>query len=475
MPQALRTDARIGPYLLLRHLGGGGMGDVYLARSRGGRLVAVKVVRPHLAQDPDFRRRFAAEVGAARKVGGFYTAPVVDADPTAETPWLATAYVPGPSLQEAVTAFGPLPAGTVTALGAGLAEGLGAIHGCGLVHRDLKPANVILAEDGPRIIDFGIARALDAATRLTTHGVIGTPAFMSPEQIRDGQVGPRSDVFSLASLLAHAATGRTPFGDGTTFAVLHRVVYEAPDLTGVPPALAALLLPCLEKDPAGRPDAAELLDRFARAAESYPPTARRTPDQITTLIVQYGHAAATLLLPTDALPERKALLTDLATAMTALAARRTAAERPVPKPKPRPGPEQVQVQVQVPRSAPQTATSPRTGTGDGGCVKTGLQAIAAVLFFGGLYLHNHVDSKDLFQARAGDCVRIESYGNHTAYRQSCGFPVPWDEPYKVVEASEQFDSAQVLACDGKVMTYTSADGTKKITLCLRRISRWGED
>lgn len=189
MPETSRSDSRIGPYVLLKQLGGGGMGDVYLGRSRGGRLVAVKVVRPHLAKAPEFRRRFAVEVAAARQVGGFYTAMVVDADVTADVPWLATAYVPGPSLQEAVAAYGPLPAGTVAALGAGLAEGLTAIHSHGLVHRDLKPGNVILAEDGPRIIDFGIARALDAATRLTSHGVIGTPAFMSPEQATDGEVG----------------------------------------------------------------------------------------------------------------------------------------------------------------------------------------------------------------------------------------------------------------------------------------------
>ncbi|MEU0688749.1 serine/threonine protein kinase [Streptomyces uncialis] len=296
MPEALWSDSRIGPYVLLGQLGGGGMGDVYLGRSRGGRLVAVKVVRPHLAKDPEFRRRFAVEVAAARQVGGFYTAMVVDADTTADAPWLATAYVPGPSLQEAVDAHGPLPVGTVAALGAGLAEGLTAIHSHGLVHRDLKPGNVIFAEDGPRIIDFGIARALDAATRLTAQGVIGTPAFMSPEQVTDGEAGTQSDVFSLASLLVHAVTGRAPFGGGTTFAVLHRLIHEEPDLTGVPPTLTDLLAPCLLKDPAQRPTAAQLLERFAAATESYTPAARRNPDQITTMIVERGALAATWIM-----------------------------------------------------------------------------------------------------------------------------------------------------------------------------------
>ncbi|WP_329558433.1 protein kinase [Streptomyces uncialis] len=296
MPEALWSDSRIGPYVLLGQLGGGGMGDVYLGRSRGGRLVAVKVVRPHLAKDPEFRRRFAVEVAAARQVGGFYTAMVVDADTTADAPWLATAYVPGPSLQEAVDAHGPLPVGTVAALGAGLAEGLTAIHSHGLVHRDLKPGNVIFAEDGPRIIDFGIARALDAATRLTAQGVIGTPAFMSPEQVTDGEAGTESDVFSLASLLVHAVTGRAPFGGGTTFAVLHRLIHEEPDLTDVPPTLADLLVPCLLKDPAQRPTAAQLLERFAAATESYTPAARRNPDRIATMIVERGALAATWIM-----------------------------------------------------------------------------------------------------------------------------------------------------------------------------------
>ncbi|MEV5705608.1 serine/threonine-protein kinase [Actinoallomurus sp. NPDC052274] len=193
-PLQVGDPRQVGAYRLLGRLGGGGMGQVYLARSRGGRLVAVKLVRPELASDASFRRRFAQEVAAARRVGGFYTAPVVDADPGADPPWLVTAFISGPSLQQAVDTHGPLPAQAVGVLGAGLAEGLAAIHAAGLVHRDLKPGNIILAADGPRVIDFGIARALDAVQASTT--VLGTPGFMSPEQAGGLRVGPPSDVFA---------------------------------------------------------------------------------------------------------------------------------------------------------------------------------------------------------------------------------------------------------------------------------------
>ncbi|SIO90177.1 serine/threonine-protein kinase [Nocardiopsis sp. JB363] len=186
---------RLGSYRLVGRLGAGGMGHVFLGKSLSGRLVAVKVVRPELADDPGFRRRFTTEISAARKVGGFYTAQVVDADPQGEPPWMATAYIPGLSLRQAVNEHGPLPSASVAVLGAGLAEGLLAVHTAGLVHRDLKPANVILAEDGPRLIDFGIARALDATSQTHTSTVLGTAAFMSPEQALGKEVGPASDVF----------------------------------------------------------------------------------------------------------------------------------------------------------------------------------------------------------------------------------------------------------------------------------------
>jgi len=209
------SDPRqVGAYRLDRRLGGGGMGQVYLGRSRSGRPVAVKLVRPELADDAGFRSRFALEVEAARRVGGFYTAQVVDADPDDDPPWLVTAYIPGPSLQQAVEEHGPLPVEAITVLGAGLAEGLAAIHTCGLVHRDFKPSNVILAEDGPRVIDFGIARALDATSHTLSRVVVGTPSFMSPEQARGHEIGRPSDVFSLGLVLAFATTGHSPFGTG---------------------------------------------------------------------------------------------------------------------------------------------------------------------------------------------------------------------------------------------------------------------
>jgi serine/threonine protein kinase len=190
---------QIGPYSLLRRLGGGGMGRVYLGRSAGGRLVAVKVIRTELSDDPSFRARFTREVAAARRVNGLYTALVVDADPDGPVPWLATAYVPGPSLSEAVAAHGPLSEATLLPLAAALAEGLAAIHAAGVVHRDLKPSNVLLAADGPRVIDFGISRAVEASALTGTNLLIGSPGFMSPEQAVGHDVGPPSDVFSLGA------------------------------------------------------------------------------------------------------------------------------------------------------------------------------------------------------------------------------------------------------------------------------------
>jgi len=255
----------VGDYRLLGRLGGGGMGQVFYGRSAGGRPVAVKLVRAEYGADRQFRRRFAVEVEAARRVGGFFTAQVVDADPDAERPWLVTAYVPGPSLRAAVEEHGALPAATVRTLGAGLAEGLAAIHECGLVHRDLKPGNVILAADGPRVIDFGIARALEAASGTTTGAVFGTPAYMSPEQARGQEVGPASDVFSLGAVLAYAATGSPPFGDGLPTAVVYRIVQERPDLKDVPAELLEVVEACLTKDPAERPGVADVLTACASA------------------------------------------------------------------------------------------------------------------------------------------------------------------------------------------------------------------
>jgi eukaryotic-like serine/threonine-protein kinase len=250
---------RVGAYRLIGLLGGGGMGRVFLGRSPGGRLVAVKVIRAELADNPDFRTRFGREVAAARKVNGLFTALVVDADVEGPAPWLATAYVAGPSLAEAVTAHGPLAAGPVVALAAGLAEGLGAVHAAGVVHRDLKPSNVLLAEDGPRVIDFGISRAVEASALTHTGQVVGSPGFMSPEQAEGREVGPASDVFSLGAVLVFAANGEGPFGTGSTPALVYRVVHADPGLDGVPEQIRDVVAQCLAKDPALRPTTAQLL------------------------------------------------------------------------------------------------------------------------------------------------------------------------------------------------------------------------
>jgi Protein kinase domain len=249
----------IGPYQLVGRLGSGGMGRVFLGVSAAGRPVAVKIIHAELAADPEFRTRFGVEVAAARKVSGLFTALVVDADVDAPVPWLATAYVAGPSLAEAVSDRGPLTAASLLALAAGLAKGLNAIHAAGVVHGDLKPSNVLLALDGPRVIDFGISQAAET-TPLTRGGlVVGTPSFMSPEQAAGRPVGPLSDVFSLGAVLAFAATGRKPFGTGLPAEVLARVVRAAPNLDGAPPELRPLIDWCLAKDPAQRPAAPELL------------------------------------------------------------------------------------------------------------------------------------------------------------------------------------------------------------------------
>ncbi|MGV9893979.1 protein kinase domain-containing protein [Streptomyces tendae] len=255
----------LGSYRLLRRLGAGGMGRVYLARSPGGRTVAVKVVRPDLAADHDFRERFRHEVEIAKAVSGRFTAPVADADPDAPLPWLATSYVLGPDLTDVVAAHGALPERTVRALAAGLAAALRDIHAAGLVHRDLKPSNVLLAADGPRLIDFGIARAVDGSRMTQTGVVVGSPGYMSPEQATGKDVGVAGDVFSLGSVLAFAATGRSAFGDGTTShaGMLYQVVHGEPDLTDVPPSLLGLVRACLMKDPAQRPKPGEIVAALA--------------------------------------------------------------------------------------------------------------------------------------------------------------------------------------------------------------------
>ncbi|MEU3722163.1 serine/threonine-protein kinase [Streptomyces sp. NPDC031705] len=259
--QPLRADdpATVGGYRLAAVLGAGGMGKVYLSYTLGGRPVALKVIRPEFSEDPEFRRRFQQEVRAAQRVQGLYTAPVIDFDTDGAQPWLATSYVPGPSLAHAVAGHGRLPLRSVLLLAIGVAEALHVIHGAGIVHRDLKPGNVLLAADGPRVIDFGIARAADA-TALTSSGVsVGTPAFMAPEQASAGTVTAATDIFALGQIVAFAAIGAPAYGDGSSHAVLYRIVHEDPDLSALPEELRPLVTRCLTRDPAGRPSLTEVI------------------------------------------------------------------------------------------------------------------------------------------------------------------------------------------------------------------------
>ncbi|MFJ9112215.1 serine/threonine-protein kinase [Streptomyces sp. NPDC102283] len=273
-PLAAGDPARIGPYPLLGRLGAGGMGRVYLARSAGGRTVAVKVVHEEHIANGEFRARFRREIEAARRVGGRYTAPVLDADADADAPWVATGYVPGPSLEQAVREHGPLPAESAHALAEGLLRALRGIHAAGIVHRDLKPSNVLLTVDGPRVIDFGIARALQVSVEslLTSTGmVIGSPGFMAPEQILGEETGPGADVFSLGCVLMYAATGRLPFGAGASnqHAVMFRIVQSPPDLAAVTDTpLRELIERCLTKSAAERPRVDELLEGLVPSSSS---------------------------------------------------------------------------------------------------------------------------------------------------------------------------------------------------------------
>ncbi|MEW2165439.1 serine/threonine-protein kinase [Streptomyces sp. NPDC007084] len=259
-----------GQYLLEAELGSGGMGIVHLARSASGLRLAVKVVHAALAQDPEFRGRFRQEVTAARRVSGAFTAPVVDADPEAENPWMATLFIPGPTLAEHVKRNGALPSARLRHLMAGLAEALRDIHRAGVVHRDLKPSNVLLADDGPKVIDFGISRPADSELRTETGKLIGTPPFMAPEQFRKPRhVGPAADVFALGSLIVHAATGSGPFDSDSPYLVAYQVVHDEPDLTGVPDELAGLVARCLAKEPEDRPTPDELMTALRSVSASY--------------------------------------------------------------------------------------------------------------------------------------------------------------------------------------------------------------
>ncbi|MDX6362778.1 MAG: hypothetical protein QOC85_1788 [Streptomyces sp.] len=291
---------RIGGYRLLARLGAGGMGQVYLARSGRGRTVAVKLVRQELAEQEEFRARFRQEVQAARRVGGYWTAPVLDADTEAAIPWVATGYVAGPSLQTVVGHdHGPLPERSVRILAAGLAHALQDIHAAELIHRDLKPSNVLVTIDGPRVIDFGIARALETVTDggLTRTGaLVGSPGFMAPEQVRGDRITPACDIFCLGSVLAYAATGALPFGssDSGVHALMFRIAQEEPDLSGVPESLADLVRDCLRKDPAARPSLEQILERTG-AEDTVSDGRARDPWLPGGLVAQLGRHAVQLL------------------------------------------------------------------------------------------------------------------------------------------------------------------------------------
>lgn len=292
--QPLRpTDpAQIAGYRILGRLGAGGMGVVLLGRSAGGRLAAIKLIRAEYADDPGFRARFRREVAIARRVRNRWAVPVVDADTEAESPWLATEFVAGPALSEAVGELEPLPEHSVRALGLMLAEALAAVHEAGLVHRDVKPGNVLLALDGPRLIDFGIARALDDTVLTATDAVIGSPGFLSPEQAQGRRIEPSSDIFSLGCVLAYAATGERPFGLGPVEAMLFRTVHDEPSLDEVPAGIRPLIEACLSKDPADRPDAARIRAEWAWEADE---GSSWLPGQVTHLIAV--RSARMLALP----------------------------------------------------------------------------------------------------------------------------------------------------------------------------------
>jgi choice-of-anchor C domain-containing protein len=287
-PLTSTDPVEIGGYRLLGRLGSGGMGLVYLASTPAGRSVALKVVRSELSDDPEFRARFRQEILAARRVRGLYTAEVLDADPDGTPPWLATAYVAGPSLEQAVADHGPLPEAAVFRLVAGVAEALQAIHAAGVVHRDLKPSNVLLAPDGPRVIDFGIARALEAASLTRTGMMVGSAQFMAPEQLMEAPVSPAIDVFALGSLAAYAVLGRPPFGDGPPAAISYRVLYGPPELDGCPPQLRPMIEGCLSREATARPSLGQIISfclEHAPADSSrpwLPPAVTATVDTRTT-------------------------------------------------------------------------------------------------------------------------------------------------------------------------------------------------
>ena len=307
---------RIGPFVLLGRLGAGAMGQVYLGRSTAGRLVAVKTIKIEFAEEAGFRSRFAHEVAAARRVSGVFTAAVVAADADADVPWLATAYIAAPSLNRLVRGDGPLAVPAVRWLAAGCAEALESIHNAGLVHRDLKPSNVLVSPDGPRVIDFGVARAAERIQLTVTRGALGTPAYMAPEQARDTrQASMASDVFSLGATLLFAATGHPPYQGDTVMDILVRLATEPPDLTGLPPDLTRVVTACLERSPRNRPTSAALLAELAPFVGGTPssPGSGHTylPASALALIGEYQRSPRLPERGTDHDPDQSQLTDDV--------------------------------------------------------------------------------------------------------------------------------------------------------------------
>jgi serine/threonine protein kinase len=319
----------IGPYVVLGRLGAGSMGRVYLGRSTAGRLVAVKTIKVELAEEAGFRTRFAQEVAAARKVSGVFTAAVVEADPDADLPWLATAFVPAPSLNRMIGACGPMPVAAVRWLAAGCAEALESIHGVGLVHRDLKPSNVLVAPDGPRVIDFGVARAAERMEVTVSRGTVGTPAYMAPEQARDPrQASAASDVYSLGATLLFAATGHPPFRGASVMDVLARLATEEPDLSGLPAELTGLITSCMARVPRARPTSSAILAQLGQFTEAQAGPAEEhayLPEPAMALIGEYQRSPQLTALTQAEEP------TDDATAASYTELPAAAAYKPIPR------------------------------------------------------------------------------------------------------------------------------------------------
>ncbi|TDC13386.1 NINE protein, partial [Streptomyces sp. 8K308] len=350
----------LGEYRLLGRLGTGGMGQVFLGRTPEGRTVAIKLIHPHLAHEPEFRRRFRQEVAAARRVSGEWTMPVLDSDTEGELPWLATGFVPGPALTRVVEELhGALPEFSVWRLAEGLASALDAIHGVGVLHRDLKPSNVLLTLEGPRVIDFGIARAADASVATRTGIAVGSPGYMAPEQVRGERLTEASDVFGLGAVLAYAATGTGPFGDRDSAAhtLMHRVIAERPDLRGLAGPLRELVERCLDKEPTRRPTPREVAEEAARHVD---PDAEEGVWLPAALTAWLGKEAAGLLAlggpevvdPTAGPPEPSGTPYNMPT-MTASSGPPPPPRQPTPPPAPAPA-----LPVSYPQPQPQPLPAP---------------------------------------------------------------------------------------------------------------------